>query len=186
MAIDWNQLKPQLRVGGAILGLALVAWIGRNMILNRAVARGRERIAELDARLAELDRARDEVTALRAEVSPETIAAEKERLSRVLLSPAVAHGLVDRVREVCRAHASPSFETKVRELAPVPLEPGSKRWKLPIAVSLATEWEKLGPLLAELRAIPEGLVIEDAALERDFPLVRVELVLAAPYAEGEP
>jgi hypothetical protein len=184
-----REVLKDARLGAAILVFGVLALGGRAALVSRATTRAERRARDIEARIAELDELAPEVAALRSSVAPRA-ELEKE-LGR--LRPLVAadrDAVLARLRETCRRHAAPgTFDARrdVRALAPVEIAagPGKKRYRIPVQLSVSTNWSRLAPLLDELRAEPELVVLQSAGFERgEHPLVNVSLELAFCSGEG--
>jgi hypothetical protein len=174
----------------ALVGVGLVCLIvaaAKKAHANREIDVVTDRVRTLDDELTRRQAKLAEVAALRSQSGPRDMIEKDERrvLERALWSAKV-QGLVERLREIAKRQALGTFDPErgVRETGT--FERSQRLSKVDIQIELATDWPRLGSLLAEVGALAPLVSLEEATFRRAeaVPLVGVRLILSTLVAKG--
>lgn len=181
-------------LGALAAGLLLVGVVHASVVSPKREEAMQAATALTSSRadLAAADAKRVELAALIATGERERLELAHARARRSIPSSNEAMELAARVSEICHEQQATGLGIDIGAATPMDALPAAagerpvRCQRVPIDVRLTTDWERLGAILDELRALPWLVVVEEVTFTRaDVPAVRVELRLATFFYEPD-
>lgn len=188
-----RDLLPQIFTAACIVFVAFWIYFWKIVPVRGAADREMVKLARLEKEVGAIDAKKKEIDDFRKSGAKAKLEHDFAEITRRIPSGAEVNDIVTKVREVCRRHSA-TFDVRRGPREGVPTGPPpatgiqvAPRYRVPIDVTVTSEWAQVGTLLTELRTVPWLVSMEESLLTRaEVPLVQLKLRLATVYTEELP